>query len=107
MSITPVYLSIKTLDFPCYAGLPKSELYVVGNASWLNPKSEPETEKETVSHLQLSNEEKRTKWLQGLHEKVRAALFSPEWQNKSDRAIASFCGVSTPTVSKQRKHLQE
>lgn len=22
MSITPVYLSIKTLDFPCYAGLP-------------------------------------------------------------------------------------
>ncbi len=24
-----------------------------------------------------------------------------------DRAIASFCGVSTPTVSKQRKHLQE
>jgi DNA-binding Lrp family transcriptional regulator len=26
---------------------------------------------------------------------------------KGDRAIASFCGVSTPTVSKQRKHLQE
>jgi len=25
MSITPVYISIKTLDFPCYAGLP---LYV-------------------------------------------------------------------------------
>jgi hypothetical protein len=24
MSITPVYLSIKTLDFPCYAGLPLS-----------------------------------------------------------------------------------
>ena len=23
MSITPVYPSIKTLDFPCYAGLPK------------------------------------------------------------------------------------
>ncbi|MGB3262376.1 MAG: hypothetical protein WBA89_00310 [Microcoleus sp.] len=22
MSITPVYLSIKTLDIPCYAGLP-------------------------------------------------------------------------------------
>ena len=22
MSITPVYLSLKTLDFPCYAGLP-------------------------------------------------------------------------------------
>jgi len=22
MSITPVYLSIKPLDFPCYAGLP-------------------------------------------------------------------------------------
>ena len=22
MSITPVYLLIKTLDFPCYAGLP-------------------------------------------------------------------------------------
>jgi hypothetical protein len=22
MSITPVYLSIKTVDFPCYAGLP-------------------------------------------------------------------------------------
>ena len=24
LSITPVYLSIKTLDFPCYAGLPLS-----------------------------------------------------------------------------------
>ena len=85
----------------------KSELYVVGNPNWLNPKPEPETEKETVSPLQLSNEEKRTKWLQELHEKVRAAILSPEWQGKSDRAIATFCGVSTPTVSKQRKHLQE
>ena len=28
MSITPVYLSIKTLDFPCYAGLPKIQLHV-------------------------------------------------------------------------------
>jgi len=26
---------------------------------------------------------------------------------KGDRAIADFCGVSTPTVSKQRKRLQE
>jgi DNA helicase-2/ATP-dependent DNA helicase PcrA len=87
----------------------KSELYVVGNPSWLNPKpeKEPEIKNETVSLLQLSNEEKRTKWLQELHEKVRAALLSPEWQSKSDRAIASFCGVSTPTVSKQRKHLQK
>ena len=25
MSITPVYLSIKTIDFPCYAGLPKKD----------------------------------------------------------------------------------
>jgi transposase-like protein len=24
MSITPAYLSIKTIDFPCYAGLPKN-----------------------------------------------------------------------------------
>jgi hypothetical protein len=26
MSITPVYLLIKTLDFPCYAGLPIDNL---------------------------------------------------------------------------------
>ena len=88
----------------------KSELYVVGNASWLNPKPEPEAEakKETVSPLQqLNSKEKLKDWIEGLHEKVRAALLSPEWQSKSDRAIADFCGVSTPTVSKQRKHLQE
>jgi superfamily I DNA/RNA helicase len=92
----------------------KSELYVVGNASWLNPKPEPEpepeseTKEETVNHLQQANNKEKVKnWLEGLHEKVRAALLSPEWQGKSDRAIASFCGVSTPTVSKQRKHLQE
>jgi transposase len=96
----------------------KSELYVVGNASWLQaeaeaeaePKSEPEpeTKEETVNPLQQpNNKEKLKNWLEDLHEKVRAALLSPEWQGKSDRAIASFCGVSTPTVSKQRKHLQE
>ena len=88
----------------------KSELYVVGNASWLNPKPEPEleTKEETLSPLQQPNNKEKVKnWLEDLHEKVRAALLSPEWQGKSDRAIASFCGVSTPTVSKQRKHLQE
>lgn len=89
----------------------KSELYVVGNASWLNPKPEPEPEPEkkdeTVSPLQQHSKEKLKDWIEGLHEKVRAALLSPEWQSKSDRAIADFCGVSTPTVSKQRKHLQE
>ncbi|MEG3939883.1 3'-5' exonuclease [Microcoleus sp. S36b_A3] len=88
----------------------KSELYVVGNASWLNPKPEPEpeTKKETVSPLQQpNNKEKLKNWVEGLHEKVRAALLSPEWQSKSDRAIADFCGVSTSTVSNQRLHLQE
>lgn len=88
----------------------KSELYVVGNASWLNPKPEPqpETKEETVNPLQQPNSKEKLKnWIEGLHEKVRAALLSPEWQSKSDRAIADFCGVSTPTVSKQRLYLQE
>lgn len=88
----------------------KSELYVVGNASWLNPKPEPdpETKDKTVSSLQQPNSKEKLKnWIEGLHEKVRAALLSPEWQSKSDRAIADFCGVSAPTVSKQRKQLQE
>jgi ATP-dependent exoDNAse (exonuclease V) beta subunit len=106
----------------------KSELYVVGNASWFQaeaeaepkPESEPEpeTKEETVKPLQQFNntvnplqqpnsKEKLKNWIEGLHEKVRATLLSPEWQSKSDRAIADFCGVSAPTVSKQRKHLQE
>jgi ATP-dependent exoDNAse (exonuclease V) beta subunit len=96
----------------------KSELYVVGNASWLQPEAEaeakskpapePETKEETVNSLQQpNNKEKLKNWIEGLHEKVRATLLSPEWQSKSDRAIADFCGVSAPTVSKQRKHLQE
>jgi len=96
----------------------KSELYVVGNASWLEaeaeaevepkPEPEPETKEETVNPLQQpNNKEKLKNWIEGLHEKVRATLLSPEWQSKSDRAIADFCGVSAPTVSKQRKHLQE
>jgi DNA-binding transcriptional ArsR family regulator len=90
----------------------KSELYVVGKASWLQaevePKPEPETKEETVNPLQQpNNKEKLKNWLEGLHEKVRATLLSPEWQNKSDRAIADFCGVSAPTVSKHRKRLQE
>ncbi|MEG5087949.1 MULTISPECIES: UvrD-helicase domain-containing protein [unclassified Microcoleus] len=88
----------------------KSELYVVGNASWLNPKlePEPETKEETVSPLQQPNSKEKLKnWIEGLHDKVRAALLSPEWQSKSDRAIADFCGVSTPTVTKQRLQLQE
>jgi len=100
----------------------KSELYVVGNASWLQVEAEPEpeleTKEETVNHLQqpsntvnplqqLSNKEKVRNWLEALHERVRATLLSPEWQNKSDRAIADFCGVSAPTVSKHRRHLQE
>jgi superfamily I DNA/RNA helicase len=88
----------------------KSELYVVGNPSWLNsePEPEPETKEETVNPLQQANNKEKVKnWLEGLHEKVRVALLSPEWQSKSDRAIADFCGVSTPTVSKHRKRLQE
>ena len=89
----------------------KSELYVVGNPSWLKspePEPEPETEEETVNPLQQTNNKEKVKnWLESLHEKVRAALLSPEWQSKSDRAIADFCGVSTPTVSKHRKRLQE
>ena len=92
----------------------KSELYVVGNANWLQaeaelePEPEPETKEETANPLQqLSNKEKVKSWLEALHEKVRATLLSPEWQSKSDRAIADFCGVSAPTVSKHRKRLQE
>jgi ATP-dependent exoDNAse (exonuclease V) beta subunit len=89
----------------------KSLLYVVGNPSWLKspePEPEPETEEETVNPLQQTNNKEKVKnWLESLHEKVRAALLSPEWQSKSDRAIADFCGVSTPTVSKHRKRLQE
>jgi biotin operon repressor len=98
----------------------KSELYVVGNASWVQaePKPEPETKEETVNPLQqpsntvnplqqFSNKEKVKNWLEALHEKVRATLLSLEWQSKSDRAIADFCGVSAPTVSKHCKHLQE
>jgi DNA-binding transcriptional ArsR family regulator len=94
----------------------KSELYVVGNASWLQaeaeagskPEPEPEIKEETVNHLQQPNSKEKLKnWIEGLHEKVRAALLSPEWQSKSDRAIADFCGVSAPTVSQHRKHLQE
>ncbi|MEG4634098.1 3'-5' exonuclease [Microcoleus sp. AR_TQ3_B6] len=100
----------------------KSELYVVGKASWLQteakeeaeteaepkPEPEPETKEKTVNPLQQpNNKEKLKNWIEGLHEKVRAALLSPEWQSKSDRAIADFCGVSAPTVSKHRKHLQE
>jgi DNA helicase II / ATP-dependent DNA helicase PcrA len=90
----------------------KSELYVVGNASWLQAEAEAEpeleTKEETVNHLQQpNNKEKLKNWLEGLHERVRATLLSPEWQNKSDRVIADFCGVSPPTVSKHRKHLQE
>jgi DNA-binding transcriptional ArsR family regulator len=98
----------------------KSELYAVGNASWLQVEAEPEpepgTKEETVNPLQqpsntvnslqqVSNKEKVKSWLEALHEKVRATLLSPEWQSKSDRAIADFCGVSAPTVSKHRKHL--
>jgi superfamily I DNA/RNA helicase len=55
----------------------KSELYVVGNPSWLNPKQEPEpeTKKETVSPLQQPNNKEKVKnWLEDLHKKVRAAL---------------------------------
>jgi ATP-dependent exoDNAse (exonuclease V) beta subunit len=108
----------------------KSELYVVGNASWVQaeaeaeaepkpePEPEPETKEKTVNHLQQFNntvnplqqpnsKEKLKNWIEALHEKVRATLLSPEWQSKSDRAIADFCGVSAPTVSKHRKHLQE
>jgi len=86
----------------------KSELYVVGEPSWLKSEPEPETKEETVNPLQQPNNKEKVKnWLEGLHEKVRAALLSPEWQSKSDGAIADFCGVSTPTVSKQRKRLQE
>ncbi|MEG4294624.1 UvrD-helicase domain-containing protein [Microcoleus sp. C2C3] len=91
----------------------RSELYVVGNASWLQeaepePELELETKEETVNHLQQpNNKEKLKNWLEGLHERVRATLLSPEWQSKSDRAIADFCGVSPPTVSKHRRHLQE
>jgi ATP-dependent exoDNAse (exonuclease V) beta subunit len=86
----------------------KSELYVVGEPSWLKSEPGPEAKEETVNPLQQPNNKEKVKnWLEGLHEKVRAALLSPEWQSKSDRAIADFCGVSTPTVSKQRKRLQE
>ena len=112
----------------------KSELYVVGKANWLQteakreaeaeaepepePEPEPETKEETVKPLQQFNntvnplqqpnsKEKLKNWIEGLHEKVRATLLSPEWQSKSDQAIADFCGVSAPTVSKHRKHLQE
>ena len=96
----------------------RSELYVVGNASWLQaeaeaeaeaePKPKLETKEETVNPLQQpNNKEKLKNWLEDLHEKVRATLLSPEWQSKSDRAIADFCGVSAPTVSKHRKRLQE
>jgi ATP-dependent exoDNAse (exonuclease V) beta subunit len=62
----------------------KSELYVVGNASWLQaeadpkPEPEPEIKEETVNHLQQPNSKEKLKnWLEGLHEKVRAALLSP------------------------------
>jgi DNA-binding transcriptional ArsR family regulator len=98
----------------------RSELYVVGHASWLEaePKPEPETKEQTVNALQQpsntvnplqqpNNKEKLKNWLEDLHEKVRATLLSLEWQTKSDRAIADFCGVSAPTVSKHRKRLQE
>jgi DNA-binding transcriptional ArsR family regulator len=98
----------------------RSELYVVGHASWLEaePKPEPETKEKTVKGLQqpsntvnplqqLSNKEKVKDWLEALHEKVHATLLSPEWKSKSAGAIADFCGVSAPTVSKHRKRLQE
>lgn len=105
----------------------KSELFVVGYASWLNPEqptvndnselanvdSEPEEipfphHLETVKELAEEKPETIT-----LHPTVNLDenLLSPLQQElitnplRSDRAIAAICGVTAPTVGKWRKRL--
>jgi len=48
MSITPAYLSIKTLDFPCYAGLP---YYEQGNHTHTHNYAVNESTKQQVTEL--------------------------------------------------------
>lgn len=84
----------------------KSELYIVGNPKWF--KEEPVT----VNILQSENEavkiqdQEITTTVNSLQNKIEITLLNPEWQLKSDRAIATHLGTSAPTIAKYRRRLQ-
>lgn len=76
----------------------KSELVIVGEASWL-PQADEEGEEVTMAISTTNPEEKPEQPANPVQVELVAD------PTRSDRAIAALCGVSAPTVGKWRKTL--